>query len=202
MNFVMSSWGCRRGLGAAMGVGGWLMLMGDVESVIAEAEEILGIRDLVTGVSLYSLEFALPLIHLYAQYKPEQDTSNVFLRPIPQTPYSIRLFPGSASLQEFCMDFVHTSTGQPVNSPFAFELWSTADASSLRPAVRLVSLERSWGYAQQDIIPGGEKFVLRDGMRCILRRPGRKDLRFTVPTRAVPVDSSDADELDFPLVVC
>ena len=99
------------------------------------------------------------------------------------------------------MDFVHTSTGEPVNSPFAFELWSTADASSLGPAFRLVSLERSWGYSQQDIIPGGEKFVLRDGMRCLLRRPGRKDLRFTVPIRAVPVEAPGTDDLDFPSVI-
>ena len=98
------------------------------------------------------------------------------------------------------MDFVLSSTGQPVNSPFPFELWSIADASCARPALRITSLERTWGVAQKDIIAGEEKFVLRDGMKCILRRPGRRDVLFTVPTRPIPI-AADVDELDFPSVI-
>ena len=99
------------------------------------------------------------------------------------------------------MDFVQTKTGKPVNSPFAFELWTTSGQSHAQPAVRLASLERLWGHGQTSIAPGEEKFVLREGTTCILRRPGRRDLRFTVPVRAHALDSSDADELDFPSVL-
>ncbi|KAI0705498.1 hypothetical protein C8Q76DRAFT_771243 [Earliella scabrosa] len=157
--------------------------MGEVESAIAGAEAILGVRENITGA------------------KPLPDTPHVFVRPIPHSSYSLRLFPGSVSLKEFCMDFVHTKTGQPVNSPFAFELWTTSDRSNCQPAVRLVSLERLWGHAQTSIAPGEEKFVLREGTTCTLRRPGCRDLRFTVPVRAPVLDSSDADELDFPSVL-
>ncbi|KAI0688970.1 hypothetical protein C8Q76DRAFT_765596 [Earliella scabrosa] len=157
--------------------------MGDVESAIAGAEAILGVCENITGA------------------KPTTTTPHVFVRPIPHSPYSLRLFPGSVSLKEFCMDFVHTKTGRPVNSPFPFELWSTSGQFHCQPTVRLVSLERLWGHSQKSVAPGEEKFVLREGTTCILRRPGRRDLRFTVPVRVCPVDSSDVDELDLPLVI-
>ncbi len=102
------------------------------------------------------------------------------------------------------MDFVRTDTGKPVNSPFQYELWRTADVLSARPSARLTSMERTWGIKQKDIDPGEEKFLLRDGMTCVLKRPGCKDLRFTVPVRVTPTENlkvPDADELDFPQFV-
>ena len=100
------------------------------------------------------------------------------------------------------MDFVHTATGKPVNSPFKYELWSVSSTSSARPAIRIWSLERLWGHAEKDIRPGEEKFVLRDGMTYVLKRPGCKPLRFTVPTRATSsARRRDVDELDLPRVV-
>ncbi|KAI0755496.1 hypothetical protein C8Q74DRAFT_309992 [Fomes fomentarius] len=68
-------------------------------------------------------------------------------------------------------------SAQPVNSPFSCELWS------VELLVELGSLERSFGLSQREIFPGQERFVLRDGMWCMLRRPGHRDVRFSVPIR-------------------
>ncbi|KAI0758805.1 hypothetical protein C8Q74DRAFT_1319693 [Fomes fomentarius] len=151
--------------------------VGDVEPILASAKKMMDVQDIVTGC------------------KPSADTSNVIVRPIPHSQYSLRLFPGSVSLKQICMDFVDTSTGMPVNSPFKFELWM---ASAGCPSVRVRSLECSWNVAQKDIHPGEEKFVLLEGVSYILRRPGHRDLRFTVPMRAPAPSVEPVDELDLP----
>ena len=50
----------------------------------------------------------------------------------------------------------------------------------------------------KDVLPGEAKFVLTDGMTCVLTRPGHRPLRFTVPTRDHALDSFDGDEVDLP----
>ncbi|KAI0737809.1 hypothetical protein C8Q80DRAFT_1211030 [Daedaleopsis nitida] len=113
---------------------------------------------------------------------PGSNTPNVFVHPIPDTDFSLRLFPGSAALSEYCLDFVRTETGAPVNSPFEFELLQEANA--LFPQdFPLRSLESCFG--RTTINPGEEKFVLRDGMPHVLKRKGHKDIRFTVPIRVM-----------------
>lgn len=134
------------------------------------------------------------LLPIGIQDKPLPDTPNVFVRPIPHSSYAFRLFPGALSRREFCMDFVHAHSGQPVNSPFAFELWALSDG--LHPSQRIRPLECVWGYTQDKIAPGEEKFLLKDGMTCIIRRPGHKDLRFTVPTHLAPVETSESSDVD------
>ena len=100
------------------------------------------------------------------------------------------------------MDFVHSATDKPVNSPFKFELWSVPNSMVPCPSMRIRSLERSWGVAPAELVAGEEKFVLKDGMTCVLRRPGHRDLRFTVPIRVAAVASfMDVDVADFPAVV-
>ena len=100
------------------------------------------------------------------------------------------------------MDFIDHDTGEPVNSPFNFELCSVPNALSQYPSLRLRSLERAWGILPTNIAPGEEKFVLKDGMTCVLRRPGYRDIRFTVPLRiSTPAPSVDVVDLDFPAVV-
>ena len=99
------------------------------------------------------------------------------------------------------MDFVESATGMPVNSPFEFELWSAGASSTLHAhrTIRLRSLESLWGYSQKDIVSGAEKFVLRDGMTCLLKRPGHRTVRFTVPTRSrSAAHTSDVDDIDLP----
>ncbi|KAI0642811.1 hypothetical protein C8Q79DRAFT_1012831 [Trametes meyenii] len=141
--------------------------------------------------------------------KPPPGTSNdlIFIRPIPDSQYSIRLFPGSYSNREYCLDFLDTETGKPVNSPFEYELWAIPDPDapwlSLPMSGKLHSIERTHGIKQGDILPGCEKFILRDGQTCMLARPGRQPVRFTVPLRRYgpEVEAESMVVLDLPRVV-
>ncbi|KAI0696210.1 hypothetical protein C8T65DRAFT_583633 [Cerioporus squamosus] len=137
--------------------------------------------------------------------KPGPTERNVFLRPIPNSPYSIRLFPGCVLAREYCLDFVDTRTGLPVNSPFKFELLAVPNRSGPSSALgltRITNLDSAFGVRPDEILPGHEKFLLRDGQTCLLRRPGHKDVRFTVPTRRQPTAGSqapdDVHDLDLP----
>lgn len=110
----------------------------------------------------------------------------MFIRPLPDSDYSIRLFPGSKAASEYCLDFVLSATGEPVNSPFKFNLLAGPGPTTpvgFVPTVGVQALERSFGIAQKDVRPGAEKFLLRDGQLCTLQRPGHKDVQFTVPIR-------------------
>ncbi|KAH9849159.1 hypothetical protein C2E23DRAFT_401889 [Lenzites betulinus] len=121
--------------------------------------------------------------------KPRPGDPGVFIRSLPDSDYSIRLFPGSKAASEYCLDFVLSATGEPVNSPFKFNLLAGAGPTTpvgFVPTVGVQALERSFGIAQKDILPGAEKFVLRDGQLCTLQRPGHKDVQFTVPMRRRP----------------
>ncbi|TFK86407.1 hypothetical protein K466DRAFT_152709 [Polyporus arcularius HHB13444] len=110
---------------------------------------------------------------------------NVFVCPIPNCAYSVRLFPGAFVRQQYCLDFVNSETGEPVNSPFEFELWAVHAPSWMGLVVpkKIVSQEEAYGIRLEDIKPGLESFVLRDGMACLLKRPGHRDVRFVVPIR-------------------
>ncbi|KAI0674827.1 hypothetical protein C8Q78DRAFT_1009108 [Trametes maxima] len=136
--------------------------------------------------------------------RPGRDTGHI--RPIPNSKYSIRLWPGNPYVNEYCMDIVDTATKQPVNSPFEFDLWIIPDLDTPwlgGPAGCLRSLERNFGIPQHKILPGEEKWVLRDGQSCLIRRPGEKDIRFTVPVRKRrnPPITEEVYILDFPKVV-
>ena len=138
------------------------------------------------------------------QLKPEHDDQpGVFVLPIPNSTYSLRIFPGCRRDEEYCMDFVHTVTQQPVNSPFEFELWliSGPAAPWNAPGVfRIHSIEHSFRLASHMIRPGEEKFVLNDGKTYQLIRPGHKAVRFTIPRRVSPPTAVDPrlDILAFP----
>ncbi|OSC98175.1 hypothetical protein PYCCODRAFT_1418180 [Trametes coccinea BRFM310] len=141
--------------------------------------------------------------------RPKDTNKYIHIRPIPDTKYSIRLFPGSLSAAEYCLDFVDSASGEPVNSPFEFELWGIPDPDTpwlgVPISMELSSMERSHGIKQEDILPGHEKFLLRDGQTCVLIRPGKPRVRFTVPVRRHPDTVQVAPEvevvLDFPKVI-
>ena len=101
------------------------------------------------------------------------------------------------------MDFVRTSTGEAVNSPFQFELFQVPNqANPYVPTARIHLLEHGWG--ENTILPGEEKFVLKEGLTCMLTRPGKRGLRFTVPVRrreSSPAQADDFDVLDLPKIV-
>lgn len=147
----------------------------------------------VTGVRVNSV-YARPNVHTHAlctpQIKPEpaEECPNVFVCPIPNSDFSVRLFPGAFGRQEYCLDFVRTDTREAVNSPFDFEMWAVPGPSSSPQVVvpmRIRSLESASGVTPEDMKPGAEKFVLRDGMNCLLKRPGHRTARFVVPIRVV-----------------
>ncbi|KAH9855267.1 hypothetical protein C2E23DRAFT_815036 [Lenzites betulinus] len=134
--------------------------------------------------------------------KPRPGDPGVFSHPLPGSDYSVRLFPGSKAASEYCLDFVLSKTGKPVNSPFEFSLFAGPGPTTPMgyiPTVGIEPLECSFGISKQDISPGAEKFVLRDGQLCTLRRPGHKDVQFVVPTRRRPEPAKpDIDTLEFP----
>ncbi|KAI1791437.1 hypothetical protein LXA43DRAFT_973111 [Ganoderma leucocontextum] len=142
--------------------------------------------------------------------KPKPTTPNVFSRPIPNSPYSIRLFPGSIAQREYCLDFVDTKTGKPVNSPPGFQIWSARDPGVMPwlgglggGMTRMHSLDHALGFRGKDLKAGAEKFVLRDGQTYMLKRPGHKDVQFKVPVRAdgLNLTKPEVDRLDFPELV-
>ena len=100
---------------------------------------------------------------------------------------------------QFCLDFVHTETGEDTKSPIEYELWTVPD--SVTPwlslgAMKLSSLENYFGVKTRDIRPGEEKFVLSEGMTYMFTRPGKKGIRFTVPIRRRPPPSSEGEAFD------
>lgn len=52
-------------------------------------------------------------------------------RAIPDSPYAIRLFPGLLAQNEWCMDFVDSRTGDAVNTPPGFQIYSARDSGTL-----------------------------------------------------------------------
>ncbi|KAI0759386.1 hypothetical protein BD413DRAFT_607578 [Trametes elegans] len=155
------------------------------EDAVREAATVLNEKANITGL------------------KPRPGDPGVFIRPIPRSKYSIRLFPGSITASEYCLDFISTTTGDPVNSPFQHQLIAGPGPMvplGTAPKVKLRPLDCAFGIREEHIPPGEEKFLLRDGQTCILRRPGHRDVRFTVPMRKRPESSQpeDVDVLDFP----
>ncbi|KAI0643157.1 hypothetical protein C8Q79DRAFT_210856 [Trametes meyenii] len=144
---------------------------GNIEAVMRWAKEYMDTKAVVTGA------------------KPYPGDYGVFVRALPDSDYSIRLFPGSLVASEYCLDFVRTATGEAVNSPFPFQLYCGPNPSApmgTGPAMQLRPLEHAFGISQKEIAPGEEKFLLRDGQTCLLRRPGHKDVQFVVPIRRRP----------------
>ncbi|KAL0954917.1 hypothetical protein HGRIS_003849 [Hohenbuehelia grisea] len=113
--------------------------------------------------------------------KPHPRDNNPYIRicPIPNSKYSIRVFPGCPNLRFFCIDLLLTSTGRPVKLPANYELWTLPPADPMFldiPSIRLQPHERN--CPEDD-----EKFVVFDGHRIVLKRPGQPDVRFTMPNR-------------------
>lgn len=102
--------------------------------------------------------------------------------------------------REYCFDFVETATGNPVNSPFEYQLWAVPNKRTPWlpcPSAQLHSLAYNFGYEQKDIPPGVEVFVLLEGTPCVLKRPGMRPVYFEAPVRPRSLDLPDCDELDF-----
>ena len=124
----------------------------------------------------------------YIKIKPGDKTPHVYIKPIENTHYSIRLWPGSHELRLWCMDFVDSRTREPKNSPFPSQLyavpktWETPWLSQEQPRP-VISLQEMHGMSKDDIPDGCEKFILSDGQQCVLMIKGGLRIRFNVPVR-------------------
>ncbi|KAH9890031.1 hypothetical protein C8Q73DRAFT_667719 [Cubamyces lactineus] len=132
------------------------------------------------------LDAVLPL----AGRKPRPGDEGVLQFSIPDSNYSIRLWPGPVEHAIYCLAFIDNATEKYVNVPADHTLWHLPPpAAPWLPgagAVELVSAERSMGIQPEDIIEGEEKYFLRDGMTCVLTRPGKEKALFSVPLRQQP----------------
>ncbi|KAI0715191.1 hypothetical protein C8Q76DRAFT_619302, partial [Earliella scabrosa] len=122
--------------------------------------------------------------------KPVPGDPGILIHPIPGTQYALRLWPGSLTRREYCVDFVYAhDTFTPVNTPPEFELYSQLPATlpswlQIVPQ-RAVSLERTI-RGDGEIKAGTEKYVFADGLRCILVYPGADEpVRVDIPIRPV-----------------
>ena len=102
------------------------------------------------------------------------------------------MWPGSLAQREFCLDYVHASdTNSPVNRPSGYDLTTHVPMGSTPwlgiGGQPLPSLETVFGIPAEDILPGQEKFIVRDGLYVVLDYPERGDgspVCFQVPIRA------------------
>ncbi|KAJ7632623.1 hypothetical protein FB45DRAFT_1057681 [Roridomyces roridus] len=102
--------------------------------------------------------------------------------PIPNDKLSIRLFPGNTAPDfqpMFFLDFVHKDTFRPVNAPATYKLSVVGPGCE----VTMYSVEVA---CQVKPGPCQEKFLVLDGLRCRLRRPGRLAYDFDIPRRFSP----------------
>ncbi|KAL0954909.1 hypothetical protein HGRIS_003841 [Hohenbuehelia grisea] len=130
--------------------------------------------------------------------KPHPRDKNPYIRvrPIPNSQYSIRVFPGCPYDRFFCIDLLLTSTGRPVKLPANYELWALPPADPMFPDIPMAPLEPHRRNCPED----DEKFVVHDGHRVVLKRAGQPDVRFTVPMRPHQVQapvSPETIQLDF-----
>jgi hypothetical protein len=112
---------------------------------------------------------------------------------------------GLEAKREYCLDFVRKATGNPVNSPSGYEIWLVPNKKTPWlpvPISRLYSIERSFGIAEEAILPGEEKFVLLEGTACLLQLPNKDTVYFEVPVRPRNIELGQVKELVFgPAVV-
>ncbi|KAH9847613.1 hypothetical protein C2E23DRAFT_741440, partial [Lenzites betulinus] len=121
--------------------------------------------------------------------KPKPNDPDVKLCAVGGSDYLMRIWPGSTKAREWCLDFVHAATREPVNSPFTFKLWTVVSSGPWQPTEprRVHSLEHNFGIKPEDMAKGAEKFVLNDGETYLLWRPApEQSIQFTVPSRPLP----------------
>jgi len=112
--------------------------------------------------------------------------------PIPDSDLSIRLWPlTSPTHRAYCLDFVLTHDETPVNVPDNFELY--AEPTSFQPfggRHRVRSLEAIFWTGKTPIPAGTEKFMLAERTTCVLVRPGKNEVTFTIPLHPTGVAES------------
>ncbi|KAI0642814.1 hypothetical protein C8Q79DRAFT_928664 [Trametes meyenii] len=105
---------------------------------------------------------------------------------VPHINLSLRFWPGPYSQAEYYMDFFRSDIREPVNVPEGYQVWMIPDPD--KPwiqvvGMQLLSLEKAYGIPSNEINPGAEKFLLRDGLIRQLTYHEEVVLRFEVPMR-------------------
>ena len=78
-------------------------------------------------------------------------------------------------LQEYCIDFVRTSTCEPVSTPPGFEVWLASSPVGPPRELRLRTLEFGMSNKDPDDIPLVSKtFVVQGGQTCVLNGEGTR----------------------------
>ena len=126
------------------------------------------------------------------QFKPLPEEEDCYVRPLPDCPFSVRIWGKHLENQyQYCLDFIVTATGEQINTPKGYELWTVPNKKTpfaLCPAGRLYSVDRGAGAPRGDLdaiaaVGDSEKYLLMEGMACRLIRPGMKNIYFEVPIR-------------------
>jgi len=140
------------------------------------------------------------------QLKPEaleRRIDGLVTAPIPDTQYSVRIWEGPLvdgleSKRIYNMDFVLSTTGEPVNSPFDFTLWNVAALEYPWACIALYPREVPSAEIivkpTKEIPTREEKVFLEEGEAYAIHRPGKRDTLFVVPKRSVP---PNGDVLNF-----
>ncbi|KAI0715518.1 hypothetical protein C8T65DRAFT_738607 [Cerioporus squamosus] len=124
--------------------------------------------------------------------KPLPGDPDVQIIPLPESPYALRMWPASLSRREYCLDFVYAdNTNKPSNVPQGYNLSIHVPMASLPwlgiGPQALESVERNCGVRPEDMREGAEKFILRDGLECVMEYAEEgseaRSVRFKVPIR-------------------
>ena len=123
------------------------------------------------------------LIHS-PKVKPLADDEDVIIMPIPEVPYSLRIWPGSRIKEEYCIDFVVKDTSICVDTPKGFEIWTAPPKWTRLPQLRLGEFNRLvWTKEDGDVPPEGNGFLVPEGLTGLLKRDGALVFNFSIPTR-------------------
>lgn len=105
------------------------------------------------------------------------------------------MWPGSPTRREYCLDFVYADdTTKSLKKPRGYELVVHVPMGSLpwlgigeQP---LDSIEHNFAILPKDTHDEEERFILRDGLVCVLTYPAEgyeaPEVRFEVPVRHIP----------------
>ncbi|KAI0712003.1 hypothetical protein C8Q76DRAFT_566976, partial [Earliella scabrosa] len=120
--------------------------------------------------------------------KPSAGSPDTIIKRIPGSKYCLRIWPGSPDRREHCVDFaLAEDTDRPVKPPGGYELCveSPTNRSWLGVGLNaLKTLEEIMGVPKEQRKPEEAKFIVLDGMTCLLKCPrGIDDVRIDIPVR-------------------
>ncbi|KAI0705486.1 hypothetical protein C8Q76DRAFT_630684, partial [Earliella scabrosa] len=120
--------------------------------------------------------------------KPSPGSADVIIQPIPGSEYCLRIWPGSLERREHCVDFVLAEdTNRPVGPPRRYKLCVDSPTNRRWFGIglkALKTLEEIMGVPKSQRKPEEVKFVVLDGMSCVLTGPkGIDDVRIDIPVR-------------------